>query len=79
VDNFRNWTGASVAETLNAATRTPARMLGIDGVKGVLEPGADADLVVLDDCEDGEGWKSFKIEQVWKFGEMVFQAEQGGK
>ncbi|KAF2672959.1 N-acetylglucosamine-6-phosphate deacetylase [Microthyrium microscopicum] len=75
INNFRNWTGASIAESLTAASRTPARMLGIDGVKGVLEPGADADLVVLDDSEDAEGWKSLKIEQVWKFGEMVFKAD----
>ncbi|MFK5632961.1 MULTISPECIES: N-acetylglucosamine-6-phosphate deacetylase [unclassified Ornithinimicrobium] len=40
--------GCDPAEALRSATATPARALGLGGV-GVLEPGALADLVVLDD------------------------------
>jgi N-acetylglucosamine-6-phosphate deacetylase len=39
--------GASVRDAVAAATRTPADLLGETG-KGRIEPGADADLVVLD-------------------------------
>ncbi|KAF2196085.1 Metallo-dependent hydrolase [Delitschia confertaspora ATCC 74209] len=73
VSNFLNWTGASVPEALKAVTETPARMVGLEGVKGCLREGADADLVVLDLKEGKEGLKSFVVEQVWKFGGKVFE------
>ena len=38
----------TLAEALAAATVNPARVLGIDGRKGSLEEGKDADLVVMD-------------------------------
>lgn len=72
VSNFLNWTGASVAEALGAVTETPARMLGLEGVKGCLREGADADLVVLDVLGgEGGGEKKVVVEQVWKFGVKV--------
>ncbi|KAF2191091.1 carbohydrate esterase family 9 protein [Zopfia rhizophila CBS 207.26] len=74
VTNFMNWTGASVPEALKAVTETPARMLGVENVKGTLKEGADADLVVLDSIEDECG-KKLVVEQVWKFGECVFEKE----
>lgn len=79
VENFLNWTGASVPQALKAVTETPARMLGLQGIKGCLEEGADADLVVLDlqDGVVGEN-KKLVVEQVWKFGEKVFEREVGG-
>ncbi len=40
--------GFSVEEALPWVTETPARVLGLYGKKGVLAPGADADIVVLD-------------------------------
>ncbi|KAF1947917.1 Metallo-dependent hydrolase [Clathrospora elynae] len=72
VTNFLNWTGASVPEALKAVTETPARMLGMQDVKGTLKEGGDADLVVLDlqDVEGGE--KKFVVDEVWKFGVKVF-------
>jgi N-acetylglucosamine-6-phosphate deacetylase len=73
VNNFRNWTGATIAEALNAVTAAPASMLGIKGAKGCLDPGADADLVILDDHEVG-GEKKLEIREVWKFGELVYEA-----
>lgn len=41
--------GLPLEAAVRAATRTPARVLGIDDRVGTLEPGKDADLVVLDD------------------------------
>jgi N-acetylglucosamine-6-phosphate deacetylase len=71
VNNFMTWTGATEAEALNAATRTPARMLGLEKEKGSLDAGSDADLVILDLVEGEDGSKSFTVEQVWKFGRLV--------
>ena len=71
--NFLNWTGASVPEALKAVTETPARMLGVQHVKGTLEEGADADLVVLDLQTGGVGGdKKLVVDEVWKFGVKVF-------
>jgi len=77
VTNFLNWTGASVPEALKAVTETPARMLGVEGVKGTLKAGADADLVVLD-LEGGAVGQERKlvVQQVWKFGKQVFERVQ---
>lgn len=36
-------------------TATPAAMLGVQGVKGTLDAGADADLVVLSDLDFSSG------------------------
>lgn len=71
VQNFLNWSGAGLPEALAAVTSTPARMLGMEKVKGSLEPGADADLVILDETREGNITK-LAVEQTWKFGEKVF-------
>jgi N-acetylglucosamine-6-phosphate deacetylase len=42
--------GVPLAEALRMATLNPARRLGIEARKGVLAPGADADMVFLDDA-----------------------------
>ncbi|MEV4805898.1 amidohydrolase family protein [Nonomuraea sp. NPDC049421] len=41
--------GWPVPEAVAAATATPARVLGLTGRKGVIAPGADADLAVFDE------------------------------
>lgn len=46
--NLSNFTAASYRECLHCATLNPARMLGLDKEKGVIAPGADADLTILD-------------------------------
>ena len=74
--DFLNWTGASVPEALKAVTETPAKMLGLQGIKGTLEEGADADLVVLDLQEDEGGEKKFVVDEVWRFGVRVFDRTQ---
>lgn len=40
--------GLPLEEALTLLTSTPAKLLGLEGVKGCIAPGADADLVVLD-------------------------------
>ena len=77
VTNFMNWTGTSVSEALKAVTETPAKMLGLEGVKGSLKEGADADLVVLDVLERAVGdEKKIVVDQVWKFGVKVHDREE---
>lgn len=77
VNNFLAWTGAGVAEAIGTVTSTPAKMLGMDGVKGSLQPGADADLVVLEEVLDEQtGLKELKVEQVWKFGKCVHASDE---
>ncbi|KAK5169786.1 N-acetyl-glucosamine-6-phosphate deacetylase [Saxophila tyrrhenica] len=73
VNNFWTWSNATIPQVIGAVTGTPARMLGIEKVKGTLSPDGDADLLVLDAHEDGEGGKRLKVEQVWKFGTLVHE------
>ena len=74
VNNFLNWSGVDTAQALGAVTATPAKMLGVDDVKGNLQAGADADLVVLDERIGADGRRELIVEQVWKFGLCVFDA-----
>ncbi|KZF22842.1 carbohydrate esterase family 9 protein [Xylona heveae TC161] len=53
--NFLNWTGSSLPQTIKTITLTPAKMLGLGNVKGTLESGADADLVVLRVVDAADG------------------------
>jgi N-acetylglucosamine-6-phosphate deacetylase len=46
-------------------------MLGLQGVKGCLDDGADADLVVLSEGRHQNGVE-LVIDEVWKFGTRVF-------
>jgi N-acetylglucosamine-6-phosphate deacetylase len=41
-------TGLPQHAALSLATAAPARLLGLEGRKGVLKPGADADVVLFD-------------------------------
>lgn len=72
--NFVNWTGVSVAEGIKTVTETPAKMLGIEDRKGTLRPGADADLVVLNEAVGGDGQLMLTVEKVYKFGAEVYNA-----
>lgn len=49
IRNFIEFTSCSLIEALEAVTLHPAVMLGIQSSKGVIQPGADADLVFLSD------------------------------
>jgi N-acetylglucosamine-6-phosphate deacetylase len=46
-------------------------MLGLAEVKGSTLPGADADLVILEDSHDADGFTTLSIREVWKFGTKV--------
>jgi N-acetylglucosamine-6-phosphate deacetylase len=48
VRNLANFTGLSYQACLHCATLNPARILGMEKQKGVIAPGADADLAILD-------------------------------
>ncbi|KAF2718839.1 carbohydrate esterase family 9 protein [Polychaeton citri CBS 116435] len=71
VNNFWNWSNASIPEVIRSVTRTPAKMLGLESVKGSLSPNADADLLALDIVQGEDGNKKFVIDRVWKFGMLV--------
>jgi N-acetylglucosamine-6-phosphate deacetylase len=79
VNNFRRWTGATIAEAINAATAVPARMLRLDDVKGSLRGDADADLVVLSEKTDPTGDLTLMVDQVWKFGAKIFDVKHGNE
>ncbi|XP_017760179.1 PREDICTED: N-acetylglucosamine-6-phosphate deacetylase [Eufriesea mexicana] len=64
VRNFKEVTGCSIVEALEAATLHPARTLGIEKTKGVLNYGADADMVMLD--------KNLELLSTWISGECVY-------
>jgi N-acetylglucosamine-6-phosphate deacetylase len=64
---FREYTGCTFAEAVDAATLVPARVLGIEERKGSIAVGKDADLVLLD--ADDSVWATL-VE-----GEVVYQRE----
>lgn len=72
VNNFLKWSGASIPQALKAVTATPAAMLGVKGVKGTLEAGGDADLVVFSEEKNEDGTPRLVVDEVWKFGARVF-------
>ncbi|KAJ5902415.1 hypothetical protein N7495_002943 [Penicillium taxi] len=76
VNNFRRWSGASTADAINAVTVAPARLLGLEGVKGSLEAGADADLVVLGEVDDAYSGATLTVDQVWKFGIKIHDTDK---
>ncbi|KAJ5884088.1 N-acetylglucosamine-6-phosphate deacetylase [Penicillium subrubescens] len=76
VNNFRRWSGASTADAINAATAVPARLLGLEKVKGCLDAGADADLVVLGESDDPYSGPTLTVDQVWKFGVKIHDADK---
>ncbi|XP_032680664.1 N-acetylglucosamine-6-phosphate deacetylase isoform X3 [Odontomachus brunneus] len=63
VRHFKEATDCTVVEALEAATLHPARVLGIDSYKGVLNFGADADFVLLND--------RLEVLSTWISGECV--------
>jgi len=66
IRNVRSFAGLDIAEAVAAASLRPARLLGIEGERGTLRPGARADLAVL----DGEG----RVVETWMEGARVWSA-----
>ena len=57
VRNYRDHTGAPMHEAVRCASLTPAQSIGADGRKGSLEPGKDADILLLDGgCQVHGAW-----------------------
>jgi N-acetylglucosamine-6-phosphate deacetylase len=52
VRNIVEFTIASLPEAIQMVTLTPARSIGVADRKGSLEPGKDADIVILDEDLD---------------------------
>ncbi|RKL65131.1 N-acetylglucosamine-6-phosphate deacetylase [Salipaludibacillus neizhouensis] len=52
VRNMQTYTGCSFEEAVNMATINPAKQLKVDGQKGSLRPGKDADFCVVNDNLD---------------------------
>ncbi|KAL9107706.1 MAG: hypothetical protein Q9227_007421 [Pyrenula ochraceoflavens] len=77
VNNFMRWTGNGVGVAVGCVTGRPAEMLGrgVVGRKGGLAGGMDADLVVLEEVEEG----GVRVVETWKFGVKVWEREGEGK
>jgi N-acetylglucosamine-6-phosphate deacetylase len=63
--------GLSWSEAICMATRTPARIAGIATRKGSITPGADADLVALDE----QGF----VQSTWTRGLLAYQSVPGNE
>lgn len=75
VNNFLEWSGEGIPQALKAVTATPAAMMGLQGVKGTLEAGADADLLIFSDETTANGHHKLILDEVWKFGTRLPKAD----
>jgi len=62
--NIMKWTNCTVEEALPALTVNPARQAGILAAKGTIEPGKDADFVLLDN--------DYCIKETWVSGAKIW-------
>ncbi|KAH0944689.1 hypothetical protein HN011_005378 [Eciton burchellii] len=69
VKNFKEATRCTIAEALETATLHPAKALGIDSHKGVLNYDTDADFILLNE--------KLEILQTWIAGECVYDSGNG--
>lgn len=67
IRNFVQFTGCTLGEALKCATYNPAKCLGIEGKKGTLRAGADADLTVLS--------KEGRVLGTWVGGRRAWEVE----
>jgi imidazolonepropionase-like amidohydrolase len=63
--------GMRPADVLEATTRSAAQLLGVDGERGTIEPGKDADLVVVSGDPYDFNDLGERVEGVWKAGRRV--------
>lgn len=61
--NMIKHTGISIYDALYMASYMPAKLLGIDDIKGSIEPGKKANLILFDDL--------MKVYEVWLDGQMI--------
>ena len=69
VCNMVDKVGVSLTEAIQMATASPARCLGVESKKGSLEPGKDADIVILN--------KKLEVELTMVKGKIVYKREEG--
>ena len=63
--------GMAPADVLQSTTRVAAELMGVDGERGTIEPGKDADLVLLDgDPFEFAGYRD-RISAVYQLGRLV--------
>ncbi len=63
VRNVVEWGLAPLAEAVRMASTVPARVMGVDGRKGRIAPGYDADLVALNE--------ELRVAMTWVGGRML--------
>ena len=68
VNNMIEMVGVSLREAIQMATINPAKCLGIEGRKGSLAAGKDADIVILD--------KKLKVKLTMVKGKIVYKREE---
>ncbi|MBO2943683.1 N-acetylglucosamine-6-phosphate deacetylase [Paenibacillus sp. F411] len=66
VRNVLAFTGLALEDIISSFTSVPARQIGVDGFKGSLAPGKDADFVVLD--------AGLNVVSTWVRGKAVYEA-----
>ena len=68
--------GMSESDALRALTLTPAELLGVDGFVGSIEPGKDADLIILSGSPlSASTW----VEKTLVAGEVVYDRDEDQK
>ncbi|MCJ7473001.1 MAG: N-acetylglucosamine-6-phosphate deacetylase [Actinobacteria bacterium] len=68
VRNLINEVGVPLHEAIQMATFNPAKCLGVEDKKGSLEPGKDADIVILD--------KKLEVEQTMVRGKVIYRRKK---
>ena len=68
IQTMINQAGVPLLDAVRMMTVNPARALGIDGRKGILRPGMDADVCVFD--------QAIHIQHVFVHGELRYSAEE---
>ena len=72
VRNMVKFAGISLHEALGMASSTPARLLGLAGRKGRIEPDMDADIVLLDA-------ETLRVRATLVMGETVYERKQDNR
>jgi len=66
VRNFQHFTGCTKVQAIEAATKTPAAVLGLSSRKGRLAVGCDADMIILDE--------ELRVKATFVGGELAWKA-----
>ena len=67
VKNLQKFSRCSLVEALEAASLHPAAAVGLDGVKGSLDFGSDADFIMIDQDE-------MQLLSTWIAGSCVYKS-----